>query len=95
MSHLAPGRSSRTLTFAAPAHPCAMAALGLPALRCTCTSMCNGISPATDAGLILTTFATQKNHREGGLFVWWRRRESNPRPQVIRFRLYMLIRLLF
>ena len=23
---------------------------------------------------------------------WWRRRESNPRPQVIRFRLYMLIR---
>ena len=23
---------------------------------------------------------------------WWRRRESNPRPQVICFRLYMLIR---
>ena len=23
---------------------------------------------------------------------WWRRRESNPRPQVIRFRLYMLSR---
>ena len=25
-------------------------------------------------------------------YKWWRRRESNPRPQVISFRLYMLIR---
>jgi len=22
---------------------------------------------------------------------WWRRRESNPRPQILRFQLYMLI----
>ena len=30
--------------------------------------------------------------RKGGPFVdWWRRRESNPRPQVLRPRLYMLI----
>ncbi len=27
-----------------------------------------------------------------GYLNWWRRRESNPSPQVIRFRLYMLIR---
>jgi hypothetical protein len=26
------------------------------------------------------------------LLVWWRRRESNPRPQDLRLRLYMLIR---
>jgi len=24
--------------------------------------------------------------------IWWRRRESNPRPQVLCLRLYMLIR---
>lgn len=31
----------------------------------------------------------QKNHPMGGFYVWWRRRESNPRPQILRFRIYM------
>lgn len=26
------------------------------------------------------------------MLIWWRRRESNPRPQALRLRLYMLIR---
>ncbi len=25
------------------------------------------------------------------MLIWWRRRESNPRPQALRLRLYMLI----
>jgi len=32
------------------------------------------------------------SRQNAGVRHWWRRRESNPRPQVIRFRLYMLIR---
>jgi hypothetical protein len=24
-------------------------------------------------------------------YIWWRRRESNPRPQILRYQLYMLI----
>lgn len=28
---------------------------------------------------------------QGILYIWWRRRESNPRPQVLCHRLYMLI----
>jgi len=51
------GPLSGVLPYAAPAHPCAMAALGRPALRGTCTSLCNGISPAVDASLIRTTSA--------------------------------------
>ena len=68
------------------------AALGHPALRGTCTSLCNGISPATDSGLILITSTNKKGHPMGDLLCWWRRRESNPRPQVLRLWLYMLIR---
>jgi hypothetical protein len=35
----------------------------------------------------------EKSHPEGGFFhFWWRRRESNPRPQVIHLQLYMLSR---
>ena len=33
----------------------------------------------------------QKGHRVVTFCVWWRRRESNPRPQVLCQRLYMLI----
>ena len=37
--------------------------------------------------------ANNKKPPQGRFFdIWWRRRESNPRPQVIRLRLYMLIR---
>jgi len=59
---------SGILPFAAPAHPCAMAVLGHPALS-----------------------SNKKSHRRGGFCYWWRRRESNPRPQVLRLWLYMLI----
>jgi len=34
--------------------------------------------------------AKQKSHRKGGFFIWWRRRESNPRPQVLYRQHYML-----
>jgi hypothetical protein len=44
------------------------AALGHPSLRCTCTSMCNGISLVPDSRLIQSTFSKQKNHRKGGFF---------------------------
>ena len=40
------GRSRPSLAFATPAHPCAMAAPGLPALHCTCASLHNGSSRA-------------------------------------------------
>src|SRR5210317_852941 len=35
--------------------------------------------------------SNKKSHRRGGFCYWWRRRESNPRPQVLRLWLYMLI----
>ena len=44
--------------------------------------------------LILTLAARQKSPprlRSVSFFVWWRRRESNPRPQALCRRLYMLI----
>ena len=31
-----------------------------------------------------------KSHRGGGFLIWWRRRESNPRPQVLYRQSYML-----
>jgi len=37
-------------------------------------------------------FVTKKANPSGlALWCWWRRRESNPRPQALRLRLYMLI----
>ena len=33
----------------------------------------------------------QKNHPKVVSSIWWRRGESNPRPQILRFQLYMLI----
>ncbi len=86
------GPLSGVLPFAAPVHPCTMAALGRPALCGTCTSLCNGISPAPDTDLIRTPSINKKGHPLGDLSYWWRRRESNPSPQVIRLWLYMLIR---
>ena len=45
---------------------------------------------------------SEKSHpKKGGVyqhfrcFMWWRRRESNPRPQVLRLWLYMLIRSIY
>ena len=35
--------------------------------------------------------AKQKYRPEGGIDVWWRWWESNPRPQVLRYEVYMLI----
>ena len=32
----------------------------------------------------------QKSPRKAGIFVWWRRGESNPRPKALRARRYML-----
>ena len=49
------------------------------------------VEPETRA-LIHTTSTKQKGPREATLRVWWRRRESNPRPQALRPRLYMLVR---
>jgi hypothetical protein len=42
--------------------------------------------------VLIHTIATNKKATlVGGLCVWWRRRESNPRPQILRFQLYMFI----
>lgn len=43
-----------------------------------------------DAGSIIYNYVKQKNHRMGGFYVWWRRRELNPRPQALRPWPYML-----
>jgi hypothetical protein len=40
--------------------------------------------------LIPTGYAKQKATQRGGIFVWWRRRESNPRPQALYRQYYML-----
>jgi hypothetical protein len=45
-----------------------------------------------EADLILTIFTNIKSHRKGDFLCWWRRRESNPRPQALRLWIYMLIR---
>ena len=34
----------------------------------------------------------KKDRREAGCLDWWRRRESNPRPQVLCLRFYMFSR---
>ena len=52
-------------------------------------------SPQESAGVPANTRerARKKANSELLTFVyWWRRRESNSRPQVLRHRLYMLIR---
>src|SRR5690554_2658613 len=38
---------------------------------------------------------TRKGWKKWGIGKWWRRRESNPRPQALRSELYMLIPSLF
>jgi len=60
----------------------------IPVLRGTGTSLCIGIDTGTSIPLTPTQ---TKKPPEGGFPVWWRRRESNPRPQVIHLWLYMLI----
>jgi hypothetical protein len=49
------------------------------------------VEPRYAGGNSLAAGNPQKSPRKAGLFVgWWRRRESNPRPKVIRARRYML-----
>jgi len=54
----------------------------------------DGFNPSVELTILQVrgTACRHKKSRHGdGFSVWWRRRESNPRPQVLRHRLYMLI----
>jgi len=52
----------------------------------------NACEPGTHL-LIRANSPNKKNRHKAGCFVWWRWRESNPRPQALCRRFYMFSRL--
>ena len=48
-----------------------------------------------DPGSYRAPWSPTARHLESGQKNWWRRRESNPRPQALRLWLYMLIRSIY
>ena len=76
-------------------HPCLFGGGGgslslIHVLRDTWTSLSNGIALATRVHFIINRYK-KTTGKVVSLFVWWRRRESNSRPQILRRWLYMLI----
>jgi len=51
----------------------------------------HGTSLCRTSGFDSTSRTTNKNgHRKGARLIWWRRRESNPRPQALYSQFYIL-----
>ncbi len=51
----------------------------------------SGLTPTTESARCVAPGMHQsKRHREGGVCVWWSRRESNPRPKVLYSKFYIL-----
>jgi len=70
-------------------------ALWATALRRSAALPARHVEPATRV-LIRTARKRKRAAVSGDPFsFWWRRRESNPRPQALRHRLYMLSRSIF
>jgi hypothetical protein len=71
--------------------PSLMLRTGVTALRRPALACGSLVEPGTRL-LIHTGLPNKKGRTRRPLHVWWRRRESNPRPRALRPRIYMLIR---